>query len=154
MLPLLPRLIHDVAELVFRRPVLGAAVVAIDPEGRVVLARRRDTGTWGVPGGVMRLGEQVAETAARELREETGYTVREVTRLVGVYSSPQRDPRAHSVLVLLEARVEPPIAPIALDPLEVSEVRAFAPEELPTQLAHDGARLLADWRRGAVGVID
>ena len=154
MLSHLPRRIRDLVELVLRRPVLGAALVALDGEGRVVLARRRDTGTWGLPGGVVRLGERVAEAAARELLEETGYRVRQVTRLVGVYSAPERDPRAHSVLVLMEAQVERAPHPPALDPGEVIEVGTFAPEALPTPMAHDGAKLLADWRRGGVAVID
>lgn len=54
---------------------------------KVLLTRRSDNGLWCLPGGGMDPGENAAETCVRELLEETGLRV-EVTRLIGVYSSP------------------------------------------------------------------
>ena len=54
---------------------------------RILLTRRTDNGRWCLPGGAVEAGESVEETCVREVREETGLEVR-VTRLVGVYSSP------------------------------------------------------------------
>lgn len=48
----------------------GAAFVS--HEGDLLLQRRADTGEWGVPGGGWEDGETFAETAVREVREETG----------------------------------------------------------------------------------
>jgi ADP-ribose pyrophosphatase YjhB (NUDIX family) len=42
---------------------------------------------WALPGGTMDLGERIAETVVREVREETGLDV-EVTGIVGIYSDP------------------------------------------------------------------
>ena len=137
--------------LLLRRPILGALAVALDDDGRVVLIRRHDTGTWGLPGGMVDYGERLTESLAREIREETGYRMREVTRIVGVYSEPDRDPRAHSVCVLVEARVER--ASAALNPLEVLEVRAFPPDALPPELAYDTRRMLDDHRAGKAAVL-
>ena len=53
----------------------------------VLLTRRSDNGRWCLPGGGMDPGESVEETCIREVLEETGLEV-EVTRLVGVYTSP------------------------------------------------------------------
>jgi len=56
-------------------------VVVVDRSGRVLLFRTVDPsnpalGTWWeLPGGGMEPGESVAVTAARELAEETGFTV-------------------------------------------------------------------------------
>lgn len=47
--------------------------------------KRSDNGNWGVPGGAMELGESTEETARRELLEETGLEVNELT-LFGVFS--------------------------------------------------------------------
>jgi 8-oxo-dGTP diphosphatase len=136
--------------LALRRPLVAAAAVALDPEGQVVLVRRRDTGTWGLPGGLLAWGERVAEAAAREVYEETGRRVEQVGRLVGVFSDPGRDPRAHSVLVVVEARLGPVLA--TPSPEEVIEVRAFSPDELPSQLAHSGEKVLEAWRLGATAL--
>ena len=52
----------------------------------------------------MEVGETVHEAAVREAAEETGLAV-EVSRLVGVYSEPDRDPRGHNVSVAFLVRV-------------------------------------------------
>jgi len=50
----------------------GVSVVVFDDEGRVLLNRRSDTGTWAVIGGIPEPGEQPAACAVREVEEETG----------------------------------------------------------------------------------
>lgn len=68
--------------------VPAASAVVVDDEGRIVLQRRRDNEMWALPGGVMELGESVADCAIRETREETGLDV-EVVGIVGIYSDPK-----------------------------------------------------------------
>ena len=68
--------------------VPGASAIVTDNEGNVLLHRRRDSGLWALPGGVMDIGETIAQCAEREVKEETGLTVR-AYRLVGVYSDPE-----------------------------------------------------------------
>lgn len=64
---------------------VGAEVVVPDEEGNVLLIRRADDETWGIPGGWVELAESPAEAAVRETREETGLHV-ETIELVGVYN--------------------------------------------------------------------
>ena len=67
-----------------------SAVVRREPESaEILLMRRSDNGLWGLPGGYVELGESVAQAAAREVQEETGFEI-EVGRLIGVYSDPSR----------------------------------------------------------------
>ena len=66
----------------------GASAIIFDQARQtVLLTRRSDNGRWCLPGGGMDPGESADETCVREVLEETGLDVR-VTRLVGVYTSP------------------------------------------------------------------
>lgn len=63
------------------------SVVLRDEAGRVLLQRRGDYDTWGLPGGCLEMGETLEACARRELAEETGLTAGPLS-LVGVYSEP------------------------------------------------------------------
>jgi ADP-ribose pyrophosphatase YjhB (NUDIX family) len=68
--------------------VPGASAVVLDEAGRILLHRRDDNELWSIPGGGMEVGERIADTVVREVREETGLEV-EPEAIVGIYSSPQ-----------------------------------------------------------------
>lgn len=68
--------------------VPAASAVVVDAQGRLLLHRRRDNDLWALPGGAMEAGESIADTAVREVHEETGYDVRPLY-VVGVYSDPK-----------------------------------------------------------------
>lgn len=55
----------------------GAMLALLDDEGRVLLTKRVDDGTWCLPGGGAEPGGSFARTAIDELAEETGLRVRE-----------------------------------------------------------------------------
>jgi ADP-ribose pyrophosphatase YjhB (NUDIX family) len=59
-----------------------------DDKGSLLLHRRRDSQRWALPGGVMDIGESIAQCAEREVQEETGLSVK-AYHLVGVYSDPE-----------------------------------------------------------------
>ena len=56
------------------RPIVGVLAVVLRGERALVVRRSNPpmAGRWGFPGGVLELGETVAEGAMRELLEETG----------------------------------------------------------------------------------
>jgi ADP-ribose pyrophosphatase YjhB (NUDIX family) len=60
----------------------------VDDAGRILLHRRTDNALWSILGGAMELGESIAETAVREVKEETGLDV-EPERVVRIYSNPR-----------------------------------------------------------------
>ncbi len=139
--------VRTLLQLILRRPLVAASVIAVLPDERLVLIRRRDSGLWGLPGGLVDWGEDLQTAAKRELAEETGLTLVSLGRLVGVYSADERDERFHSVCVALEAKAEGTAD--GFDPDEVLEVGAFYQHELPTgQLAHDHRRQLQDYFEG------
>jgi len=56
------------------RPIVGVLAVVLR-DNRALVVRRANppmAGRWGFPGGVLELGETVAQGAMRELFEETG----------------------------------------------------------------------------------
>ena len=71
----------------FRRPaeplktVLVVAVALVDPDGRVLIAKRPEgkamAGLWEFPGGKVRDGELPEEALVRELDEELGIDITE-----------------------------------------------------------------------------
>ncbi|MGQ4648273.1 NUDIX domain-containing protein [Lyngbya aestuarii] len=143
--------IQTVLGIIFRHPVTGTSIVPILPDGRIVLVRRCDDGKWGLPGGIVNWGQDIPTTARRELAEETGLELVKIRRLVGVYSAPDRDPRIHSICILVEADVQGTIQ--LEDPLEISEVQAFERSTLPRQnLSHDHEQQLQDYFEGKTTV--
>ena len=68
--------------------VPSASAIVTDEQGHILLIKRRDNTLWALPGGGHDIGETIADTAVREVKEETGLDV-EVTGLVGVYTNPQ-----------------------------------------------------------------
>jgi ADP-ribose pyrophosphatase YjhB (NUDIX family) len=138
-------------KLLLKRPILGTTIIPILPDGRIVLVRRRDDGRWSLPGGILDWGEDVMTTAQRELTEETGLQLQTVKRLVGVYSTPDRDPRFHSVSVAIAVEANGSFH--VHDVAEISEVKAFNPTDLPSEpLSHDHSRQLQDYLSGQTGL--
>jgi len=68
---------------------VGAYAVCLDGDARMLLCRigpgNLASGEWTLPGGGLGFGEEPAEGAIRELREETGYEGR-ITGLLDVAS--------------------------------------------------------------------
>ena len=120
-------------------PNLMVDIVIPDGEGRVLLIRRDSEpyqGSWALPGGFIDVGETVEDAAVREAKEETGLDV-ELSRLVGVYSEPDRDPRGHNVSVAFLARAEG-------DPSAASDAAEAAfLDPSSTALAFDHDRIIA-----------
>lgn len=86
------------------RPIVAVGGVVIR-EARVLLIRRGQPpleGRWSIPGGILEIGETIAEGIERELMEETGIRVR-VLDLIEIYEKVLRDggnePRYHFVIL-------------------------------------------------------
>ena len=73
-------------DLLFHLTPISAAETAVFRDDKLLLMKRHDNGLWAVPGGAMNIGETPAETAVRELWEETQVKGK-VTKLLGVFDS-------------------------------------------------------------------
>lgn len=125
-----------------KTPLLTVDCVATDAKGRLLLIKRGHPpfkGKWALPGGFVGLDEAVEDACRRELLEETGLTARKFT-LVGVYSTPGRDPRGPTVSVAFRTRIaaKPPKAGTDAAAAEwIDDWRSEA-------LAFDHARIITD----------
>ena len=74
-------------------PLIGVAAAVFDADGRVLLVRRGRPprqGHWGLPGGLLDLGERLTDGARREVLEECAIEV-EIGQLVTTFEFMQRD---------------------------------------------------------------
>ncbi len=135
---------QNILGVIFRHPITGTSVIPLLPDGRIVLVKRRDNSRWALPGGMVNWGEDIPTAMQRELLEETGLELVKISRLVGVYSSPERDPRVHSICIAIAAQVSGEMQ--TRDSNEITDVQAFALTALPLgNLAHDHDRQLQDY---------
>ena len=114
----------------------------LERDGRVLLARRgREPrlGHWDLPGGFLAEGEEPLAGLRREFREETGLEI-EPVEFFAIDIEPYAGHFVFSVTWLVAAEGEP----VAAD--DVAELRWFARDELPEEMAFPGQeRLLARW---------
>ena len=82
--------IQSLRQHIGHAPILmvGAAILILDDQNRLLLMKRSDSGCWGPPGGATEPGEVVEDAARRETFEETGLEVEEMM-LFGVFSGPE-----------------------------------------------------------------
>lgn len=78
-------------------PSLTVDIVMFTPEGKLILIQRGHYPLGvALPGWFVDIGESCSEAAVREASEETGLQIR-TRKLLGEWSDPDRDPRAHNV---------------------------------------------------------
>ncbi len=111
-------------------PLIGAEGVVLRDE-KILLIQRKDNGLWAVPGGLSDVGETLAETALRELLEETGIHAR-ISKLLGIFDSriwkTQSKSHLYHTIFLVETDDDQPTP----DPLEALDAAYFAEDDLPS----------------------
>jgi 8-oxo-dGTP diphosphatase len=110
---------------------VGVTGIVRAADGRVLLLRHRfwpDDTQWGCPSGFAKRGERFQDTVVREVREETGLTVR-VGRLAELTSGLR-----YRVEVYYEAVLTGDIGDLVLDDREILEARLFPLDALPAAM--------------------
>lgn len=110
-------------------PIAGAEV-AVFRDGKLLLIKREDDGLWALPGGLVEVGETLAQAAQRELLEETNLHGR-VVKLLGIFDSrlwhSKTKSHVYHVVFLTECDTDQPVA----GP-ETTDVGFFSRDGLPT----------------------
>ncbi len=126
--------------------VVACTVFVADDVDRVLLIRRTDNDLWALPGGAQDFGEFIAETAARETREEAGVDI-EVTGIVGIYTNPSHVVEYTDGEVRQQFSICFRARYLAGEPTtssESSEVRWVPRDQLDTLPMHPSMRLRVD----------
>ena len=103
-----------------------AVIVLIHREEELLLARGRSFGApmYSTLAGFVEPGESLEQCVAREIREEVGVEVEEIT-----YRASQAWPFPHSVMIGFTARWK--AGDIEIDPNEIVDAQWFPIDELP-----------------------
>ena len=103
-------------------PLVGASIV-VRSRDRLLLVRRATEpgrGLWGIPGGLVMLGEKVQDAATREVKEETGLRVR-IESIFDVvdYISCDVNEKIQYHYVIVDFRVFPMTISVSMLPLAI-----------------------------------
>jgi 8-oxo-dGTP pyrophosphatase MutT (NUDIX family) len=127
--------VQSIRQLVGNTPLIlvRPSIILVNAVGGILLVRYADD-SWGIPGGLLELGESVEQCAMREVMEEIGLAIREL-KLVGVYSGESLHTKLANgheyynvVIAYLCAAYEGILKP---DGVEVLEAQFFHPYDLP-----------------------
>jgi 8-oxo-dGTP diphosphatase len=97
---------------------------------KILLAKRKREpykGYYGILGGRQTFGEEMRDIAKREVREETGYTIKDDMHVKGTYSEillgADGKPRDHFLFVVIRAMVDHGVR--QLSELENTDIEKF-----------------------------
>jgi 8-oxo-dGTP pyrophosphatase MutT (NUDIX family)/GNAT superfamily N-acetyltransferase len=150
--PAMNEYIKTIRKSVGHAPIIqcGASIIVVNEHGELLLQKRRDNGCWGYHGGSVELDEVVEEAAKRELFEETGL-IAETLELLGVFSGedmhyvyPNGDVVSNIDIVYICRNYT---GEIKQELEEISELRFFAPDELPANISPPNVKALNQYVR-------
>ena len=128
------------------RPLTAGARVILVKDGKVMLVHHTYMAQWYLPGGGVRKGETLEETARREAREEVGAEMGKLN-LLGVYSNFEQHKSDHvAVFICDDFRLKD--SPSA----EIDSAAFYATDDLPNATSPGTRRRIEEWLAGQRGV--
>ncbi len=129
------------------RPSVATDIIICTKQSpyKVLLIKRKNRpfqDMWALSGGFMDMNENLIETAKRELYEETGIVLNDLT-FFGIYDQPDRDPRGRTIGIVYYAFVNENITFKAGDDAKFAQWHYI--NELP-ELAFDHNKILNDFQ--------
>ena len=110
-------------------------------QGIVLIERKNEPRGLALPGGFVDVGEKVEDALVREMKEETNLDV-SISRVLGIYSDPARDPRFHtaSVVYVAQAKGEPKGGD------DAKEAKLYSLDAIPMdKLVFDHTKIVQDY---------
>lgn len=126
------------------RPVtIGVKIMAIS-NGKILLVKNRYEKMWYMPGGAVKNGETLIESAEREIKEECGVTPRNV-RIFSVYTNFSEYKSDH--IIVVRADIDELIPNKGL---EIEELGFFNMENLPENVSPATKRRVNEYLSGEI----
>lgn len=132
--------IEDLRKIIGKRPIIlvGSVVILVNEKGEILLQERKyPKGYWGIPGGLMELGESTEETAKREVFEETNLIIDQL-KFINVYSGSEYFVTAQNgdefYMVTIAYFTTDFHGELKVDPTESESMSFFHPDQLPEQI--------------------
>jgi mutator protein MutT len=118
------------------RFTVTAGAIITNNEGRVLLLhhRFRPGSGWGIPGGFIKRGEQPDQAVRRELREEVGLELEDLSLF-----KTRAFRKARQVEIIFRCRARGETEELNY---EIKRLAWFDPRELPKELPSDQAELI------------
>ena len=115
-----------------KRPMtLGVRVLVENEKGEVLLVRHTYVEGWYLPGGGVETGDTMAQTVAKELREEVGFEILGEPKLLGIYKNSSASKRDHVAIYRAEDWRE---IEVFKPNREIAEIGFFAVDNLPESI--------------------
>ena len=129
-----------------KAPIAGVSIIVTNLSGDVLLLKHSyGAPVWGLPGGGLGRGEDPAEAARREVREELGVELARVEPVGTLEEVLSGSPHtAHIFAGVCDREPQP-------DRREVIEARFFPSHSLPEPLGRTTRARIAAWRARGTG---
>jgi len=129
----------------YPRPAVTVDTILISKQNSVLLIQRSDEpfkGKWALPGGFIELDESLETACHRELEEETGLKVKQLTQFKA-YGTVDRDPRGRTISVIFYSFQDEEAIPMAGD--DAANAQWFPLSQLP-ELAFDHQLIIDEFK--------
>lgn len=136
-------------EFVGHQPIIlpGSVVIIINEKNEILLQQRLN-GNWGLPGGLMDLGESFEKVAKREVYEETALVVEEL-KLLNVYSGEKYYLKVENGDELYSATAvyytDKVSGKLTVNHDEAKDLKYFTYEQIPARLSETDRGFIKDY---------
>lgn len=138
------RLACDHCSFIFWNNPKPTTSIILEQEGKVLFLQRSHEpfkGYWVLPGGYVEYDEDPKDTIVREVKEETGLTVK-LEEAIYTYLI-DTDPRGNSIDIVFEGKITG--GKLALR--EHSQGKFFSQSDLPSLIAYKHREVVEQWYR-------